>query len=119
MNWQRIDANISFHDPISSFEFRSVDAGVELYFHDWQNRLIRLRFFHVLHFQFSYLCPLADFPGEGFYTIVESPLITKLRECFALGPAEPADHYIVAHNEDEYCEIVAESHRIVTDNLKA
>jgi hypothetical protein len=119
MNWQRIDTNISFSDPESSFQFRTVDAGVELEFRDWQDRLIRFRFQNVSHFQFSHLCTLSDFPGEGLYTIKDSRLVTMLRECLALGQTEPASHYVVTHNEDEWCGIVAESYRIAIDNVDA
>jgi hypothetical protein len=116
MNWQRIETGISFEDPESPFAFRSTAVGVELTFRDWRNRLICFRFHNVMHFQCSYLCPLPDFPGSDFYRIEESPLIPKLGECLALGRTEPATHYIVAHNEDEWCEVVAESHDISIDD---
>jgi hypothetical protein len=119
MNWKPIDTNISFHDPLSRFEFRTVDAGVELDFRDWRDRLIRFRFHSVSHFHFSPLCPVPDFVGEGFYQIEESRLVAALRECLALGRTQPASHYIVAHNEDEWCETVAESYRITIDDVDA
>ena len=119
MNWQRIETHISFHDPESSFKFRTVDAGIELSFRDWQNRLVRFHFRNASHFQFSPICPLPGWPGEGMYTIDNSPLIVELRECLALGPSESANHYILASSEDQWCEIVAESHSIATNDEDA
>jgi hypothetical protein len=113
--WQRIDAGISFHDPESGFEFRTVSAILELAFRDWQNRLIRFELASVTHFRFSYVCELADFPGPGFYTIEDSPLIERLREPGAVGPNEPVNHYVIATNEDQCCDAVAESYRIVAE----
>ena len=114
MDWQRIEANVDFHDPESNFRFCTVNAGVELHFRDWQNRIVRFHFQNVSHFQCSPLCPLPDCRGEGIFTIEDSPLIAKLRECLAIGPSEPATHYILAttSSEVEWCEIIAESHGI-------
>jgi hypothetical protein len=119
MNWQAIETNISFHDPLSSFAFRTNERGIEVDFRDWRDRLICFHFQRVLHFHYSLVCPVPDFPGDGFYRIEKSPLISFLWECRVLGQTEPASHYIVAHNEDEFCEIVAESHRITIDDMDA
>ena len=115
MNWHRIDTCISFNDPESRFEFRTVDAAVELSFRDWRDRLIRFEFESVSHFRVSHLRELSDLPGPDFYAIQDSPVIHGLRESHALGRTEPANHYVVAHNGDEWCEVVAESYQITID----
>jgi hypothetical protein len=117
MIWQRIDTAISFDDPESGFEFRTVDALIELAFRDWRNRVVRFEFASVFHFRFSFLCELADFPGPGFYTIQDSPLIPALRESLAMGSNEPANHYVVATNEDQWCDIVAQSYHLAIDDI--
>lgn len=116
MIWQRIDTVVSFNDPESGFQFRTVDATVELTFRDWRDRLVRLEFASVSHFRFSYLCQLAGYPGPNFYTIQDSPVVHGLRESGALGPNEPAGHFVVATNEDQWCDIVAESYHVTIDD---
>ncbi len=115
MNWHRIDTCISFNDPESGFEYRTVDAAVELSFRDWRNCLIRFEFESVSHFRVSHLRGLSDIPGADFYSIQDSPVVHELRESHALGQTELANHYVVAHNDDEWCDIVAESYQITID----
>ena len=116
MNWNRIETGISFNDPESGFEFRTVDAAVELSFQDWRRRVIRIEFKSVSHFRFSYLCQLPEFPGPDFYSIHDSPVINGLRVSGAVGPNETANHYVVAHNDDQWCDVVAESFELTIDD---
>ena len=89
---------------------------MELSFRDWRSRIIRFEFDSASHFRFSYLCQLPDCPGSDFYSIHDSPVIRGLRECGAVGHHENDQHYVVAHNEDQCCDVVAESYRLKIDD---
>ena len=116
MEWKRIASEISFNDPESRFDFRTDRAGLQITFRDWQNRAVQIRFCNFSHFQFGYLCPLPGLPDYGFYALADSALVSKLRDTGFIGPGEAATHFLLASNEDEYCEVVAESFKIaITD----
>jgi hypothetical protein len=114
MSWQRIEPHVSFHDLDSYFLF-------EVSFRDWQERLVRIHFHNATHIVCSPLgglSPLDQCPGEGMYTVEDSPLIRKLRECRVLGQDEPAKHYMLftSSSQEEWCEVVAEAHSVAIED---
>lgn len=47
--------------------------------------------------------------------MVDSELVTSLRESNILMPNEEMHHYLVYHNEEEYCEVVASGFEVERD----
>lgn len=111
-NWRRVDPTIDLNDPESRFRFASERADVEVRFRDWQNRAICIRFADVSQFAYSHLPPDPTCPEGEFCYLDSSPLIDRLRQAHVIGRSETEYHYVISSNDEEWCEIVAASHRV-------
>ena len=113
MDWERIEPELSFHDPLSRLCFRSIgDSSVELTFLDWRDRRLVILFSDVSFFSYGFFPPDVRCTEANFYRKSESPKIEQLRECRLIGMEETAIHYLIGTNEDEWCEVIATSHEV-------
>ncbi|MEL6139286.1 MAG: hypothetical protein AAFQ61_11300 [Cyanobacteria bacterium J06626_23] len=100
------------------FRFQSDEDGVMLWFRDWQNRHIVLRFGMVYAFEYRLVDECYGRCGGETIEVIESERIASMRREGALTDRENPHHYIVSTNEGEWCEVVAEGVEIQqTDRL--
>ena len=112
MKWKRIEADFSLHDPESSFTFSRRGADVAVSFRDWRNQRIVITFAEVAKFAYSWLPPCPELPDEAFYEADDSDYVNQLVETVLLGEDEEMHHYLIATNEDEWCEVVADTYNV-------
>jgi hypothetical protein len=112
MNWDAIETKFSLHDPETGFAFQSREGNVVVSFLDWQNRQITIDFIDVAKFSYSWLSPYPGIADQGFYVADRSNYVDLLTETTLIGKEQRLHHYLIANNEDEWCEVVADTYNI-------
>ena len=114
MKLVRLKTDFGFADPEEGFSVTGNLDTLVLQFRDWTNELRSITFTDVMRFVMDIhpvgpkeLWPFMDDNNGSIDEVVDSERIAGMREAGDLMPNEEMHHYLVYHNEDEYCEIVA------------
>ena len=115
MSWGIVEIGISLDDPEAGFSFTKSGGNVTLRYRDWQNNEIVITFVDVSKFAYSCSPPYPKLGGGAFYEAADSEHVRSLRDAEILGKAEEAHHYLIATNEDQWCEVVAARYEVAVN----
>ena len=109
MRYEQLELPVDLNDPEKGFEFCSDGDGVRLWFVDWRNRQITFRFRIVYWFSYRLAGGYAGLPEGDVFEIHDSAVVASLKADHMASEKEELHHYVISTNEDEWCEVVAES----------
>ena len=112
MKCRKLDAAISLDDPERGFSFTHLTGQVALAYCDWLGTSVTIAFVGVAKFSYSHFPPDPELPEGVFCEILDSEYISLLRGAKEIGENEEIHHFLISTNEDEWCEVVAETYEI-------
>ena len=121
MRLVRLKTDIDFSDPEEGFSVSGDRSTFVLQFRDWTNELRSITFTDVMRFVMD-IYPVGPkelwarmAPDGSIDEVVGSEHIAGMREAGDVMPNEEMHHYLVYHNEGEYCEIIASGIEVEQD----
>jgi hypothetical protein len=107
VNYVQLQTSIDLNDPERGFQFGTEADQVKLWFIDWRNRRVILRFRTVYWFSYRRSDTLHGLPEGEAIEILDSEVVRSVRAEGIASPGEVVHHYVISTNEGEWAEVVA------------